>query len=148
MITQLTTSTSKQIWLSCEISCKLWTSCEQPGEMCNFLCTFCPYRMATATVQIMAKSLTTVKVAVGHQGRWTVSYTHVILKEVATATVQTIEAPHEAGLGSVTVWVAGYIGMSVHMLHVHGIGKGEERSHAQISIYWEVAQYNQALEHN
>ena len=41
--------------------------------------------IAMTTVQITANSHTTVKVAVGHPGRWAYSYTHAILKEVATA---------------------------------------------------------------
>ena len=41
--------------------------------------------IAMITVQITANSHTTVKVAVGHQGRCATSDTHVILKEVATA---------------------------------------------------------------
>ena len=47
---------------------------------------------------------TTIIVPVGHQGRCAIFHTRVILIEVATATVQTIEAPHQA---NTTGWVAG-----------------------------------------
>ena len=49
--------------------------------------------------------LTTIKVGIGHSGRSAIDHTHVILKVVATATRQSIEASHHTT--AATGWVAG-----------------------------------------